>query len=453
MTQFSTQTEDFLNNNRSIYEVMYLANNANGDIVSTANPFPVIGTTVNPFGKQVLTVDDDTVQHTSKNRRKVSTFEVTDFSKFNDDKDPGIWDELLTGTASSIHEPYLGMVRLQVGGNTGDQAIRQTKRVQRYIPGRQNEVSMSVIFGTPTVGVRRRMGIFDDVDGAFFEDGGDGTYYVVIRRNTASGVVENRVARENWNIDKLDGSGPSGITVAPDAIQLMSIEYEWYGAGQVEFNFVINNNKFPVHQFNHANITSTTWASSGSLPIRVELTNVTGTAGTHTLYQGSHSFSAEGITNLLGRQRDISSPLAGYTSTTANTFYPVVAIRLKTTSLRSVIIPDEYAGATLDNTSVFVRVIEGANITGGTWVSYGADSPIEYNITATGFTGGRTVSTQFVGVGNSGGKNVFPDRTVTQLQRNTTTTLGDTSSTFLIAIASTGANKSTWASLGWIEVR
>ena len=41
MTQFSTQTDDFLNTNRNIYEVMYLANGANGDIVSTENPLPV----------------------------------------------------------------------------------------------------------------------------------------------------------------------------------------------------------------------------------------------------------------------------------------------------------------------------------------------------------------------------------------------------------------------------
>jgi len=41
MTQFSTQTDSFLNTNRNIYEVVYLANNANGDIISLTNPLPV----------------------------------------------------------------------------------------------------------------------------------------------------------------------------------------------------------------------------------------------------------------------------------------------------------------------------------------------------------------------------------------------------------------------------
>ena len=444
MAQYSvTRQNNYpLNANSDIHEVNLLAH-SNGEFV----------TTVNPWGKSVVTVDDDTVQHTSKNRRKVSTYEVTDFSKFLDDKDPDIWDELLVGTASTTHEPYMGMVRLEVGSDAGDSAIRQTKRVQRYVPGRQNEASMAVIFGTPTVGIRRRMGVFDDVDGAFFEDGGDGTYYCVIRRNTATGPVETRIARENWNVDKLDGTGPTGIIADPEAVQLMVIEYEWYGAGQVEFNFVIGNNKIPVHQFDHANIESTTWASKGSLPIRVEITNVTGVAGTHTFYQGSHSFSTEGTTGILGRQRNISSPLTGYTLTTANTFYPVLAIRLKTTSLDAAVIPDVYSGATLDNTSIFVKVLDGVTVTGGTWVSYAVDSPIEYNITGTSFTGGRTIETLHISSGNMGNRYQFPERSVTQLQRNTTTTLGDTSSVFLVAIAAIGANKAGWASLGWIEVR
>ena len=407
-----------------------------------------------PYGNPVLRIDDTTKQHTSKNRVKVSTFEVTDFATYTNSKDGDIWDDLITGTASSTHDVYQSMVLLQVGSAAGDSVIRQTKRVQRYLPGRQSEVSMVFRWFPVATGVRRRFGLFDDLDGIYFEDGGDGDFYVVIRRNTAGGIIENRVARADWNVDKLDGTGPSGITAIPEAIQQMSIEYEWYGAGQVEFNFIINNNKYPVHQFNHANIVEYTWAASASLPIRCELTNVTGeSAGPHYFWQGSHSFTTEGTTTLLGRQKAISSPLTGYSLTTANTFYPVIAIRLKTNALRSVVIPDFYAGATLDNTNVFIRVIEGATITGGTWISYDSESAVEYNLTGTAFSNGTILDTVFVNGTNQGIKYGLPERAITQIVRNTTTTLGDTSSTFVIAIASTNANKAGWASLGWIEVR
>ena len=47
----------------------------------------------------------------------------------------------------------------------------------------------------------------------------------------------------------------------------------------------------------------------------------------------------------------------------------------------------------------------------------------------------------------------FPERAVTQIDRSTTTTLGDTSEIFLLAAAATDNNKDAWGSLGWIEVR
>ena len=441
MANWNSANGAFFPSGTSVHETALLVDNAGESIITT-----------NPFGKSIISVDDDTVQHTSLNRRKVSTFELIDFASFVNSKDSDIFDELASGTGSATHDLYLGLVKLEVGSTAGDQIIRQTKRVQRYLPGRQNEFGTTLIFGTPTTGIRRRAGMFDENDGFFFEDSGDGTYTCVLRRNTAAGVNEGRFVRADWNVDKLDGTGPSGITADPENIQHMSMEYEWYGAGMIEWNFVIDNNKFPVHRIFHANREPDTWSSKAALPIRYELTNVAGTAGTHTFYQGAHSLSAEGTTSLLGRQVSISTAVTGKTLTTANIFYPLVAIRLKSNALDSVVVPDEYAGATLDNTSIFVRAIEGATITGGTWVSMGADSPVEYNITATGYTGGSVLSTQFISAGNMGTINEFSERSLTQIVRSTTTTLGDTSSTFLIAAATTGANKDGFGSLGWIEV-
>ena len=421
--------------------------------ISTASPMPVVGTTMNPWGKATLTVDDDTVQHTSHNRRKVSTYEITDFATFLFSKNDNDFDEQITGTASSTHQPYLGMVQLSVGGSVGDQIVRQTRRVQRYLPGRANEASIAIILNNTSAGIRSRFGVFDEYNGAYFEH--DGTdYSVVIRRNTASGIVEERIARSNWNQDKLDGTGPSGIIGDPTAIQMLVIEYEWYGAGQVDFKFVIDNNAHSVHQFNHANRHDHTWASYGSFPIRYELTNVAGTSGTHTVLHGSHSFLTEGTTSLLGKQLSISSPTTGYNLATAGTFYPVVAIRLKSTGLNSVVIPDEFAAGLLDKTDMFIRVIERpTTVTGGTWISVGPESPLEYNLTATSYTGGTIASTQFVSEKQMGQSITFPERAITQIGRKTTTTIGDTSEVFLIAAAATNNDKDAWISLGWIEVR
>ena len=406
-----------------------------------------------PYGKPVIRIDDTTTQHTSKNRVKTSDYEIIDYANFQYTEQTDIWDEHITGTAASTHDLYHGMVELSIGANVGDQIIRQTKRVVRYTPGRQNEVSMSLIFGTPTLGIRRRFGLFDEAVGMFFEDAGDGNYYVVIRNTTSSGLIETRISRDNWNVDKFDGTGPSGITADPEAIQHMVIEYEWFGAGQVEFKFIINNNAYPVHQFNHANVLHDTFMSTPFVPVRVELTNLTGVAGTHTFHQGSHSVQAEGQLSIVGRSQNIASPVTGYTLTVANTFYPVLSLRLKSNRLRGVIIPNKFTGATLDNTSIFVQVRRNATLTGGTWVNYADYSHAEYNLTATAITGGDILFTSFINAGGQGLQYDFADEVISQLGRYTTSTLGDTSDTISVAIACVNANKAGWASLSWVEVR
>ena len=149
--------------------------------------------TYDPYGAPVLRIDDTTKQHTSKNRVKVSGTDITDFSTYTFSKNLLNWDELVTGTASVVHAPELGMVKFEVGATAGSQIIRQTRRVQRYIPGRSAEVAMSVIFGAPTTGIRKRIGLFDNTDGAYFEDGGDGTYYVATRRKDGASYIDTRV--------------------------------------------------------------------------------------------------------------------------------------------------------------------------------------------------------------------------------------------------------------------
>lgn len=408
--------------------------------------------TYDPYGYPVLRIDDTTKQHTSKNRVKVSHFEIIGFNSYQYTLDTDIWDQAITGTASSVIDTYKGMAELTVGSTAGDQVIRQTRRVLRYIPGRQSEVSMSVIFGTPETGIRRRFGLFDATNGAYFEDGGDGTYYVVCRRNSASGVVEERVARADWNVDKLDGTGPSGITADPEAIQLMVIEYEWYGAGQVEFKFIINNNAYPIHQFNHANRTTEPWSSPPFLPVRAELTNVSGTAGTHKFYTGSYSTLSEGDVGPLGVESNAATPITGKSTTnSANVFVPMVSIRLKSTRLAGVVIPIDFQAATLDNTSIFYRLVLNPVLTDPVWVSAGDESFVEYDVSATAQSNGRTLKTGFLSTGNQGDIIRLNDpRVLQQLGRNT---MGTVSDILTVEIACTQANKSGFASINWIEVR
>lgn len=404
-----------------------------------------------PYGQPILRVDNTTQQHTAKNRLKVSNQELLYFNTFQYGRDTNLWDESTANGGSLEFDQYLGMVKMTVTNQLGSQAIQQSKRVIRYIPGRQNELSFSVIFTTPATGIRRRIGLFDEQGGFYFEDGGDGNYYCVLRRNTAQGVVETRVARQDWNVDPLDGTGPSGLIGDPAAVQMVTFEYDWYGAGQVEVNWIIKNNKYPIHQFNTGNILPYTWTSTPFLPVRKEITNVTGAAGTHSMYVGSTSIYAETETSIIGRESNANSPITGRsTGNTANVFVPILSIRLKSDRLRGVVIPVDFQAATLDNTAIFYRLMSNPVLTGDSWVSAGAESFVEYDISATANTGGTVLKTGYLGPSNQGDIISFNRQVNTQLGRNN---LGTTSEILCIEIASTQANKSAFASMNWIEIR
>ena len=403
----------------------------------------------NPYGEPILRIDDTTVQHTSKNRRKVSTNQIVFFNTFQYTKDPQIWDEAATGTASAEFDSVKG-VELSVGGSAGDEVIRQTRNVIEYIPGRQNEITQAVRFTEPEEGIRRRVGLFNENNGFFFENWGL-EYAVCVRKTDSTGTTtDTRITRENWNIDKLDGTGLSGIVADPAAIQMLDIEYEWYGAGIVEFKWIINNNAYPVHVFYHANIATEPYINTPFLPVRLELTNVDGTPGTHYFYQNSTSVQTEGARGPIGREENVSTPLAGVGTGSANTFRPILSIRLRSDRLQGVALPLEFQAASLDNTALFYRVIRDTTLTGADWNNVPGNSFCEYDYAATGYTGGEAIQTGYISSTNQGEVLDFPKETILQLGRNN---MGTTAQTFTILAATAQSNKDVFASLSWVEVR
>jgi hypothetical protein len=425
MAQWNKNTQDFLNQERTLFEVVNIADH---------------------WGEQT----DWRPQFTSKSRFKTSPFQTVFFNTFQYGKETDVWDEAITGTASATHNTATSNVIMSVGGTAGDKIIRQTKMVMSYIPGRASQCSFGIRLTMPTTGVRRRFGVFDENNGAYFEDAGDGTYYCVIRSNTSGSVVERRIPRAEWNGDKLDGTGPSQITASPTAQQLISIDYEWYGAGQVIFSFTIDGETHVIHKFNNANVINTVWCSTPFLPIRLELENVTGAAGTHYLYQGSNSLSQEGEPEKLGTLVSRGNAIGGTTMALANTYYPIVSLRLKSTSLQGVVLPRSIQVATNDNTNVFWRLVQNPTLTGAVWTDPTDTNIItQYDVTATSYTGGTNLVSGFT-VGGGSSLVELDQKAHLQIGRSS---LGTVSDIYTLACASPNTNKAALAVINWLEQR
>ncbi len=424
MAQWNKTTQDFLNQERSLFETFNIADH---------------------WGNQT----DWRPQFSNNNRLKTAPFQTVFFNTFQYGKETDVWDERIVGVGTATWNQYSSNVTMQVGVTTGSKIIRQTKNVMRYIPGRGATLAFAIRLTTPQVGIRRRFGLFDEYNGAYFEDDG-GTYSYVIRSSVTGIVSETRVYRDDWNGEKFDGNGYTGVVADPTKQQMISINYEWYGAGIVEFAWLIKNETIPSHTFENSNTNTGVWCSTPFLPIRLEIENVTGVAGNHYLYQGSNSLIQEGEPEKLGTLLSISNPITGTTMPSSDTFYPIISIRLKSNNLTGVMLLRSLQAATNDNTNIYWKLLQNATLTGGTWVDHpDPNSFMQYNITQTAVSGGSDLLSGFVVAGTSSLIDLDV-RAALQLGRSGIGTISDT---YTLACASPNTNKKALAALNWIEQR
>jgi hypothetical protein len=374
-------------------------NNGLGQLVANET----FGTQTDPFYVAINGTNTDAF-----GRLRVSN-PVTLFDSSHRYADNNLWANSITGTAAATFNANEGLVDLTVGTANGDQIIRETIKVFSYQPGKSLLVMNTFIFGTAKAGLRQRAGYYGAANGIYFERDGT-TNYMVERSSVTGSVVNTRVAQANWNIDKLNGSGPSGLTLDSSKAQILYMDVEWLGLGTVRTGFIINGQFIPVHNFNHANLITTTYITTASLPLRYEMTNTAATASASTLKQVCSTVISEGGYELRGAQLSAGTVITAPKSlTTAGSFYPVVSIRLKSTKLDAIVVLAAISilGVT-NNANYKWEVVMQGTTTGGTWVSAGTDSAVEYNITGTAFssTGGRILATGFFQGSNQGSSSV-----------------------------------------------
>ena len=87
-------------------------------------------------------------------------------------------------------------------------------------------------------------------------------------------TVDTRVAQSNWSIDQADGNGPSGFNLDINNIQMVYIDYSWYGAGKIRFGFKDTHGHVKyMHEFIHNNRINEAYMRTGNIPARYEVFN------------------------------------------------------------------------------------------------------------------------------------------------------------------------------------
>ena len=299
---------------------------------------------------------------------------------------------LVSGSGAVTYSVNRSSTYLTVGTAIGA-AVRQTRARAVYQPGKSLLVFQTFVMAPGQTNLTQRVGLFDGTPGPVTQQAGIflqlvGTTLSLVKRTYLTGsVVDTAVAQASWNIDKMDGTGPSGLTLDITKAQILMMDLEWLGVGRCRIGFVINGLIYYVHQFVHSNLIANVYISNPNLPLRWEI-QATGTVtGTPQLEAICGSVSSEGGYEPLGFDgaADNQNTL---TSLTNGTWGELCAIRIQaaflpfaTAYLQGFTTANDKASAT---TGVFLyRVVWNPTATGaGAWSAL-TNSILEKNTTRT----------------------------------------------------------------------
>jgi hypothetical protein len=367
--------------------------------------------------------------------------------------DNGLWSTGSATGGTATFDAAQGLVDLSVTSSSGSEIIRETTKVFAYQPGKSLLIMTTFVMSPAKTGLRQRVGYYGLENGYYLEQSG-ATVSFVERSFVSGGVVNTPVNQSSWNVDPMNGSGPSGVTLDLTKAQILFMDLEWLGVGTVRIGFVIDGIFYVCHKFHHANLISSTYITTASLPLRYEITNTSATSGSSTLKQICSTILSEGGYELRGSQQAVGTPITDAKNlATAGTYYPIVSIRLKSARLDAIAVATAISLIADTAGNYNWQVVAGGTTSGGAaWTSAGANSSIEYKLDGTSFTGGRILASGYFTSTASTSVSVDILRAAlfsNQLERNGLTS---TPYEFTIVMAANANNKNVFASMDWEEI-
>lgn len=196
----------------------------------------------------VATSYSDSPAIDSFGRGRVSTPLTLLDLKQNTDKLPLFYDEQITGSgASATYQDNKASTKMTVDPNQAGEVIRQTFLRGNYQPGKSMLVETTALYNQ------------------------NNEMKIVLRSKTSGSPVDTVIPQSQWNIDKMDGTGRSGIDVDWSKSVIFYIDFEWLGVGDLTIGIVRGRQVFWVHRIENADVldsSSVVYTSNPNQPIR-----------------------------------------------------------------------------------------------------------------------------------------------------------------------------------------
>jgi hypothetical protein len=211
-------------------------------------------------------------------RLRVSNPLILYNSQFTYDLAPVINEQVTNGTGATITHDVTNRQALMTFSSTptGGKAYMQSYEYLPYQPGRSQLIFVTFNMVSSVANTLKFAGYSDGINGIEFQNNGTVNQFVVY---SASSAGNETVAQTNWNLDKLDGTGPSGITLDITKTQILIIDIQALYVGRVRIGFDMGGSIIYAHEFLHANLISNPYIQTANLPVRCGMT-CTGTVST-----------------------------------------------------------------------------------------------------------------------------------------------------------------------------
>ena len=82
------------------------------------------------------------------------------------------------------------------------------------------------------------------------------------------------IKQSDFNLDRLDGTGPSGYNLDISKMQMIGMQWSWYGAGFIDFMLRgADGNYVFAHRVRNSNTNTEAYMRTGNMPVRYEVIN------------------------------------------------------------------------------------------------------------------------------------------------------------------------------------
>ncbi len=243
--------------------------------------------------------------------------------------------------------------KLVISASGNGYYISQSRNYCSYQPGKSLLFLASGILNPGNADYTARIGYFDNAsplsnmltvkNGVYFEYSNN-TISINIASNS---TLFASINQSDWNIDKMNGIGPSGLTLDFTKTQLFVADMEWLGVGRVRFGFYAYGRIQYCHQVININTLTSPYTSSINLPICFSIhSNSSPLTSANNFTQICSAVISEGGYGPLGRPFSVSTGSPSGVSIQANVEEPIIFLRGNTVNpnyYHQNIIPSSYS--------------------------------------------------------------------------------------------------------------